>query len=506
MKNYETEAAWRYHNGTKHPNGPLLDILHRYHPASRPYPYKTYQDCPVLALSPDKSPGKVSALDAISCTSCEPSCAAPSLSLISKVLYFSGGITRTIPFPPPLGSVEFRAASCTGALYHIEMYVVCSGLPGLEAGVYHYNPKDESLSALRTGDYGMVLGEAVAGRSSAPVSPATIVYTDIFSKNSIKYQAREYRHAFWDCGTILSNSLGMGCAHHIPHKVVLGFDDAMINGLLGIDGRGEAAVALLSLGTASVPTSPPPPLGKTPESQPTEFVMSSEAILEMHRASSLAAHEVADWRRQVPLECPPPTNPIPLGRQAASEASIEQAILRRGSTRRFSHEPISLEQVSTILKRATGGFPSDIGSGTVCDTYIISNAVNGLDSGSYHYHRGLDCLEALRIGDLRDISGHLGLDQNLPYDASATVFFLVDLQKVLQVLGNRGYRVAQIDASISAGRMYLACYALGIGATGLTFYDDEVTSFFEPHARGKSVMFMIALGNKAGKGKPEPHF
>ena len=46
------------------------------------------------------------------------------------------------------------------------------------------------------------------------------------------------------------------------------------------------------------------------------------------------------------------------------------------------------------------------------------------------------------------------------------------------------------------GRLYLAAYALGMGASGLTFLDDAVTDFFSPHARGKSVMFLIALGRK----------
>jgi nitroreductase len=42
--------------------------------------------------------------------------------------------------------------------------------------------------------------------------------------------------------------------------------------------------------------------------------------------------------------------------------------------------------------------------------------------------------------------------------------------------------------------MYLAAYALGLGATGLTFYDDAVTNFFSPHAEDKSAMFLISLG------------
>ncbi len=65
---------------------------------------------------------------------------------------------------------------------------------------------------------------------------------------------------------------------------------------------------------------------------------------------------------------------------------------------------------------------------------------------------------------------------------------------VLGRFGNRGYRVAQLEGGIIAGRMYLGAYAHGFGATGLTFFDDDVTDFFSPHAAGKSVMFLVALG------------
>ncbi len=36
--------------------------------------------------------------------------------------------------------------------------------------------------------------------------------------------------------------------------------------------------------------------------------------------------------------------------------------------------------------------------------------------------------------------------------------------------------------------------AAGLGATGLTFFDDEVTRFFEPAAAGRQVMYLAALG------------
>jgi nitroreductase len=89
----------------------------------------------------------------------------------------------------------------------------------------------------------------------------------------------------------------------------------------------------------------------------------------------------------------------------------------------------------------------------------------------------------------------LALGQDLAADASVAVFFLCDLPLVLERFGNRGYRAAQLEAGILGGRMYLTAYAQGFGATGLTFFDDDVIEFFSPHAAGKSVMFLIALGH-----------
>jgi len=125
--------------------------------------------------------------------------------------------------------------------------------------------------------------------------------------------------------------------------------------------------------------------------------------------------------------------------------------------------------------------------------------VDGLPSGTYVYHRDLQAVELLTEGNFRDEAGHLGLDQALAADSSVNLILMSDLEPVLKHFGNRGYRAAQLDASITAGRLYLAAYAQGLGATGLTFYDDAVTDFFSPHASGKSVMFLVALGRRGRK-------
>ena len=45
--------------------------------------------------------------------------------------------------------------------------------------------------------------------------------------------------------------------------------------------------------------------------------------------------------------------------------------------------------------------------------------------------------------------------------------------------------------------MYLGAYAQRLGATGLTFFDDDVTEFFSPHAANKSAIFLVAIGHSA---------
>jgi hypothetical protein len=81
--------------------------------------------------------------------------------------------------------------------------------------------------------------------------------------------------------------------------------------------------------------------------------------------------------------------------------------------------------------------------------------------------------------------------------SSATVFFLADLGEILPRWGNRGYRVANLEAGLIGGRLYLAAYAQGFGATGLTFYDRAVVEFFSPASAGLDALFVTALGRSA---------
>src|SRR5260370_34760208 len=77
--------------------------------------------------------------------------ASPDLEAVAQLLYLSAGITRKRSYPGH--EFYFRAAACTGALYEVELYLICGDLSNLAAGIYHFAPAEFRLRCLRSGDY-----------------------------------------------------------------------------------------------------------------------------------------------------------------------------------------------------------------------------------------------------------------------------------------------------------------------------------------------------------------
>jgi SagB-type dehydrogenase family enzyme len=506
MKNRDIDAAWQYHDGTKHSYLSIRTNPHFMDWANRPLLFKIYPKIEPIPLPQDVSQTGVAALSAISApVDLLRGDAIPSLQDLARILIFSVGITRKRVYPD--GEIYFRAAACTGALYEIELYVVTSDLPGLEAGVYHFNPGDVSLRLLRKGDYRGNLARAAAMEPAVAHAPAIIICTGTYWRNAWKYQARTYRHFGWDNGMQLGNMLAVSAASGLPAEIVLGFVDADVNQLLDLDARREVSLCLVPIGRTSESSLPAakeiPALGL--ETIPlSRSEVEYPAMLQMHEASSLeTAEEVREWRGRQPEHSPPATSAEgvrlqPLQDKEQPKDSIEQVILRRGSTRRFDKKAsITFAQLSTILDSATRGLPADFlqpAGAQLNDLYLIAHSVEGLAPGAYVFDRARNSLELLKAGTFRAEAGYLGLQQELPADACADVFFLADLKRILERYGNRGYRAVQLEAGAIGGRMYIATYAQRLGATGLTFFDDDVIQFFSPHAEGKSAIFLLAIG------------
>ncbi|HVO64042.1 MAG TPA: SagB/ThcOx family dehydrogenase [Terriglobales bacterium] len=510
MINRDIAAAWKYHNATKHSYASIRSNPHMLDWANKPLAYKIYPTLEVTRLPTEAHPTAIPALSAISALTANAAAdALPNLEILAQILFLSAGITKARKYPG--GEIFFRAAACTGALYEIELYLVCGDLPDLPAGLYHFGVAEFGLRQLRAGDFRASIAEFAGHDACVRHAPVTIICTGTYWRNAWKYQARTYRHFGWDNGTILANMLAVSTALGLPAKVIAGFMDEQVNGFLGLDSEREVAFSLVSLGPVVAEAMAAPGAVTAlhlPLNQPSQREVDYPLMREMHTASSLStADEVKVWHERTPILKPPPvTNMlITLPRIADTKLptdSIEEVILRRGSTRHFAQVPITITQLSALLDRATRGITADFlhsAGARLNDLYLIVNDVEGVPSGAYFYRREQHGLEHLRQGNFRHMAGYLGLEQELPAAASVCLFFLADLHGILEAFGNRGYRATQLEAGIIGGKVYLAAYALRLGATGLTFYDDDVVRFFSPHAEGKSAIFLVAVGKSRAK-------
>jgi SagB-type dehydrogenase family enzyme len=558
--NKETRYALDYHEVTKHSETSLLTSRHYLDFDNKPIPFKIYLELHSTSLPTSFPTPQVNALSCISgitnkglnddsesLTSqlgTEPTTKSTDVindipyvdfSSLAEVLFFSAGITREIKYS--YGKYYMRAASATGALYPIELYVVCDDIsPHLGAGVYHFSPADFSLTEIRKGNFRKYLAAATANNRDVERSAIAIIFTSIAWRNAWKYQARSYRHWFWDSGVIAANLLATTHAMGLPTHI--------ISQLLSLEDQIEAPIAIAAIGKGSqeniivsrqqdtrvdrIPHIPVPnirPLSKRGE-------INYQEIWALNQASKLTSiQEIEEWigvaHRHKPLlsavshhsqrngsnnESSLVIASGDLEENVKASRGLKETILWRGSSRKFARSNIPFSALKTILYSSTRGVPLDTlknEEDSLIDIYFIANAVDGLTPGAYFYNRNTSATNpntsVVRVKEVvtsRNISGYLCLGQTLFSDASVVFFLMTDLQSVLGSLGNRGYRSSQFEAGVIAGKIYLAAYALGIGASGSTFFDDAVTEFFSPHAANKSTMIAVGVGVPAYSAKP----
>ncbi len=174
--------ALDYHEATKHSWRRIHADAQSLDFANKPLPFKIYSDVARKPLPTEWTVTSNPALAALAEAGARPGGEkAPSLNDLAHLLS-AVGITKRRRYPG--GEILFRGASCTGALYHIEVYVVCADLEGLSAGIYQFQPEDFSLCPLRAGNYRQALIDASGGYPAVAEAPAVLVLTSTWWRNA----------------------------------------------------------------------------------------------------------------------------------------------------------------------------------------------------------------------------------------------------------------------------------------------------------------------------------
>jgi SagB-type dehydrogenase family enzyme len=403
---------------------------------------------------------------------------------LGRLLFLAGGVTRVSDSRMLEDRTYFRAAMSAGNLHPIELYVVGAD------GVAHYDPLGHALTRLRD--------VPVAGVDAG----TAIVLTGIPWRTAWKYGERGYRHLFWDAGAMLANLLAVAEADDLAARVWVGFDDDAVGRVVGVDGTTEFPLAIVTLGDDTAA----PNWGTVDELHPDVEPISPRPIefpliTATHRAGILGPRDVRAWRAVGAAFTGEPATEDDLPAADHDLPPIDEVILARGSTRVMQRESAPRELLDKGLARASRPVRSDFtATGRTLLTHFVSvHAIHGVAPGAYRWRADRRELEAVHLGDTRDAAELLCLRQPLGGDSAFTAFHSADLDPILRAFGARGYRAAQLDAGIAAGRLSLAAFALGFGATGLTFFDAAVSQFFATDA---ACMLVTSVGVPAYRNTP----
>jgi SagB-type dehydrogenase family enzyme len=494
----DPEVAGVLHQLTKH-GSPILDRSRLVDflpldPSNRPAPFKRFPRLETRPLPAELGGTGIAATEVLSGRA-RLAPAQLDVTVLARLLFFSAGVTRTTVG----GGTYFRAAMSAGNLHPVELYVACGDLAGVDAGVHHFAPREFGLTTLRSGDCRRALA-AAAAEPAVATGPCTLVLTGIPWRTAWKYGERGYRHLYWDAGTLLANLLAVAEAHGLPARVLLGFADSEVARLVGVDEVEEFPLALVVLGPAGELAASPGPQRLEPldvevaplSPRPLTFPL----ITETQQAGALRGEAVVAWRAAG--RDGEPAGPIDVP-EPAEHRSIEEVILRRGSTRAMRRAAGPAELLRWGMAVASRPVRGDLapGGASSLEHWISVHAVTDVEPGTYRWRAGW--LEAGRRGDFREATQQLCLNQPLGGDSAYTAFHCCDLDPLLDTLGSRGYRAAQLEAGVAAGRLALAAFTLGSGATGLTFFDDEVSRFFATQA---ACMLVTSVGVPAYRSTP----
>jgi SagB-type dehydrogenase family enzyme len=390
-----------------------------------------------------------------------------------------------------------RAAS--SAHSYPDVYVVCGDLDGIEAGVYYFHGLHLRLDRLRRGDFRAALADAAADVSIAR-RPAALVITGVPWRAAWRYGERALRHVYWDTGGLIANMVAIADADGVDARVAVGFADADVAALVGADGVNEFPAALVTLGAegARARSAPrvealeitAPPISAA-EPMVLPLIVDAQRAGELGDIASVAAWRSARDGERAPIAWrgEPPS---------ASASSIEEVILRRGSTRRMLPDALPRFALEWVMAAGTRPIPGDwlADDRTLLQHCVCVFNVESVAPGLYRFDH--DGFRLVRGGDLREDARFISLRQPQGGDGAYTTFHLADLDRVHDTFGPRGYRAAQLEGGYALERLHLAAFAVGTGATGLTFFDDEVSALC---GTSSGVMTEVAVGKPAYRAK-----
>jgi SagB-type dehydrogenase family enzyme len=493
--NRDTAVAERYWDETcVQPMAALAKGTGREGGPDEPRKVKSYPGRRPLLL-PQRLPTSLGSVEA-AITGSAPPAPAGALAdpaVVGGLLYFGYGLSR-VDVGAVNGWPHHRLVPSARCFYPTELYVVDA------AGVHHYDHAHHGLVPLRAGDHRGHLGAALGGADA----PLYLVLTSHFWKTAFRYRHYAYRLCTQEAGMVAGNLMLVAGAAGLRTRVHYQFLDESVDHLLGLQSGEERTVAVLAVGGSggAGPAAPARDAAELNAAIPALDAPSVRAPGDRDLAADTYTVDAASVLRttaELAASWPGAPQPAPAG--VTAPTGLVAALRGRhsgGTLFRPAARPVDGPGFRAALGLATAPYDSDVGPGPRAAVHAIVQFVDGVEPGVYR--AGADGLH--RTGDLP--RGRLAdaVVQGPPVvdleRTPAVCYAVSDRFAATSALGNRGYRVAHLDAGIVAQRLcVLASAAGGVAARPFNGYArDPVARALGLTEPGATPMFQIALGHR----------
>ena len=171
-----------------------------------------------------------------------------SQDAISKLLYYTWGVTGTLE-APPFGRLFHKTSPSGGARHPGEVYLLALRVDGLAQGLYHYDGMRHRIEKIRRVDAGKKAVEYSAGHEFLDQAAAVFIMTAVFPRVLWKYRfARAYRVVLLDAGHLCQTFCLVATWLGLAPFCTAALKDTLIEKDLGIDGIREAPLYLAAVG------------------------------------------------------------------------------------------------------------------------------------------------------------------------------------------------------------------------------------------------------------------
>ncbi|WP_455368354.1 SagB/ThcOx family dehydrogenase [[Eubacterium] cellulosolvens] len=164
-----------------------------------------------------------------------------TLNEISQILWAAQGITH---------GKRLRTAPSAGGLYPLELYVVVGNIEGLDTGIYHYIPIENSLLKTVDGDKRSNITNAALDQEWVEKAAVNIVITAIYERTTGKYGDRGIRYVHMEVGHAAQNICLQATALNLGTVTVGAFHDDKIIHILDLS-QDEKPVYIIPIGRIS---------------------------------------------------------------------------------------------------------------------------------------------------------------------------------------------------------------------------------------------------------------